>query len=293
MGASDLHLKVGNVPFIRVDGELQPTQFDVLTPIDTRRSPRQLMSDHKKREFAALERGRPRVHAARRRAVPGERRSASEGSSGMAIRRVRAEVPTFEELRLPQVMKHLADSPRGSSCDGPDRDGQDHHDRGDDRPHQRDPSRAHRDRRGPHRGGARGRPLDHPAAGDRYRHRFVRQRSPNTSSARTRTSSSSARSATRNRPCPRSRRRRPAIWSSPRLHTIDCLETINRLLDLFPPQQQGSADLVRRCAPWHRVAAACPAGRRERAGSRCEVLLNTGRVFDRLIDPDDTDRSST
>ena len=28
-GASDLHLKVGNVPFIRVDGELQPTDFDV------------------------------------------------------------------------------------------------------------------------------------------------------------------------------------------------------------------------------------------------------------------------
>lgn len=34
-GASDLHLKVGNVPFIRVDGDLQPTQFPSLTPSDT------------------------------------------------------------------------------------------------------------------------------------------------------------------------------------------------------------------------------------------------------------------
>ena len=28
-GASDLHLKVGNVPFLRIDGDLQPTSHDV------------------------------------------------------------------------------------------------------------------------------------------------------------------------------------------------------------------------------------------------------------------------
>jgi Tfp pilus assembly pilus retraction ATPase PilT len=27
VGASDLHLKAGNVPFVRVDGELSPTEF--------------------------------------------------------------------------------------------------------------------------------------------------------------------------------------------------------------------------------------------------------------------------
>ena len=32
---------------------------------------------------------------------------------GLAIRRVRSEVPTFDELRLPSVMETLADSPRG------------------------------------------------------------------------------------------------------------------------------------------------------------------------------------
>ena len=30
---------------------------------------------------------------------------------GLAIRRVRAEIPSFEELRLPPVMTTLADSP--------------------------------------------------------------------------------------------------------------------------------------------------------------------------------------
>ena len=52
-GASDLHLKVGNVPFIRVDGDLQPTQFPSLTPSDTEAFGMELMSDHKKREFEA------------------------------------------------------------------------------------------------------------------------------------------------------------------------------------------------------------------------------------------------
>ena len=50
-GASDLHLKVGNVPFIRVDGELHPTSFPALTPTDTETFGMELMSDHKKREF--------------------------------------------------------------------------------------------------------------------------------------------------------------------------------------------------------------------------------------------------
>ena len=52
-GASDLHLKVGNVPFIRVDGDLQPTQFPSLTASDTEAFGMELMSDHKKREFEA------------------------------------------------------------------------------------------------------------------------------------------------------------------------------------------------------------------------------------------------
>ena len=112
MGASDLHLKAGNVPFIRVDGSLRPTSFESLTPIESQTFAAQLMPDHKMREFAATNEadfgytlpgvGRFRVNAFRQR-----------GNVGLAIRRVRAEVPTFEELLLPPVMKDLSDSSRG------------------------------------------------------------------------------------------------------------------------------------------------------------------------------------
>ena len=50
-GASDLHLKVGNVPFIRVDGALEPTAFPSLSSADTEAFGQELMSEHKKREF--------------------------------------------------------------------------------------------------------------------------------------------------------------------------------------------------------------------------------------------------
>src|SRR5438477_12151486 len=111
-GASDLHLKVGNVPFIRVDGALQPTEFDEMAPADTQAVANELMPEHRKEEFARTNDadfgytlagvGRFRVNVFRQR-----------GQVGLAIRRVRSEVPTFEELRLPPVLTRLADTPRG------------------------------------------------------------------------------------------------------------------------------------------------------------------------------------
>lgn len=111
-GASDLHLKAGNVPFVRVDGELSPAELGYLSAADTDRFADALMSEHKKREFEQTNEadlgytlsgvGRFRVNVFRQRGV-----------IGLAIRRVRAEVPSFEELRLPPVMSTLAASPRG------------------------------------------------------------------------------------------------------------------------------------------------------------------------------------
>jgi twitching motility protein PilT len=111
-GASDLHLKVGNVPFVRIDGHLVPCEFDALSSIDTETAASSLMSDHKKHEFADTSEadlgytltgvGRFRVNVFRQR-----------GLVGLAIRRVRSDVPTFDELRMPRVMTSLADAPRG------------------------------------------------------------------------------------------------------------------------------------------------------------------------------------
>jgi Tfp pilus assembly pilus retraction ATPase PilT len=112
VGASDLHLKVGNVPFVRVEGELQPTGFHSLTPEDTASAAVALMPEHKRHEFDETSEadigytmpavGRLRINVFRQRGVV-----------GLAIRRVRSEVPTIAELLLPPVIEELADAQRG------------------------------------------------------------------------------------------------------------------------------------------------------------------------------------
>jgi twitching motility protein PilT len=75
------------------------------------------------------------------------------------------------------------------------------------------------------------------------------------------------------------------------LHTIDCVETINRVLDLFPPEQQKEVRtsfagalrgiVSQRLAPKADGKGRVPA---------VEVLINTGRVFDRIVDPNQTEQ---
>ena len=108
VGASDLHLKAGNVPFVRVDGELQPTAFPALTPQDTASAAVALMPEHKRQEFDETSEadlgytmpavGRFRINVFRQRGVV-----------GLAIRRVRSEVPTVAELLLSPVIEALAE----------------------------------------------------------------------------------------------------------------------------------------------------------------------------------------
>ena len=112
MGASDLHLKVGSPPFYRVDGELRPSEFPPLSPGDTESIAAELLPAQKSEGFAKTAEadfgytmpgvGRFRINVFRQRGVV-----------GLAIRRVRSEVPSFDELRLPSVVRTLADLQRG------------------------------------------------------------------------------------------------------------------------------------------------------------------------------------
>ena len=75
------------------------------------------------------------------------------------------------------------------------------------------------------------------------------------------------------------------------MHTIDSTETINRLLDLFPAQQQREvrtsfAGALRGIVSQRLVTRADGKGR----VPAVEVLVSTGRVYDRIIDPEATDR---
>jgi twitching motility protein PilT len=111
-GASDLHISAGNVPFIRVDGELLPTAFPVLDPAEVLDLAQSLMPLHKRDEFARTNESdfayslegvaRFRVNVLRQRGV-----------AALAIRRVASEGQTFEELNLPPVVQTLAESRHG------------------------------------------------------------------------------------------------------------------------------------------------------------------------------------
>jgi len=109
---SDLHLKVGSPPTIRVDGQLRRVGDAALTPEDTGRMAgyimppdrRSVMLEQREADFAYSLPGvgRFRVNAFRQR-----------GSVSIVMRRVRVGSPSFDELSLPPVIRDLSEQPRG------------------------------------------------------------------------------------------------------------------------------------------------------------------------------------
>jgi len=288
-GASDLHLKVGNVPFIRVDGDLQPTTYDELTAEDAEAFAQEIMNEHKKREFEATNEadngytlagvGRFRINVFRQR-----------GLVGLAIRRVRSEIPTFEELRLPNVMRTLADSPRGLVLiTGPTGTGKTTtiasmigHINRTRRTHIvtiEDPIEVvHDDVMSIIQQREVGMDTDSYTAALKH---VVRQ-DPDVIFVGEIRDADSALSAIQ------AAETGHLVIST--LHTIDAMETINRVLDLFPAMQQKEirtsfAGALRGIVSQRLVTKADGKGR----VPTIEVLINTGRVFDRIVDPAQTE----
>jgi twitching motility protein PilT len=110
--ASDVHIKVGSPPFLRVDGHLQPWDSEPVTPADTERIAFALLPkaradeflDHHEADFAytLAGLGRFRVNVFRQR-----------GSVGLVLRRVLPGIPSMEELGLPPICRRLAEEQRG------------------------------------------------------------------------------------------------------------------------------------------------------------------------------------
>ncbi len=112
-GSSDLHVKVGSPPAIRLNGKLllisdmpalTAEQTDVLAlgMMDERQQ--KTFANHREIDFAySLDGiGRFRVNAFRQR-----------GSVGMTLRRVATDRASFADLGLPPVVQRLAEEPRG------------------------------------------------------------------------------------------------------------------------------------------------------------------------------------
>ncbi len=110
--ASDLHLRVGVKPTIRVDGVLRPISDQPVTPQEMEEVMNQILSEDQKKKFlqkneldlalSVSKMGRFRINFYRQR-----------GTVGIALRTVNVVIPSFEELNLPPVLKKLADNRRG------------------------------------------------------------------------------------------------------------------------------------------------------------------------------------
>jgi len=109
---SDIHITVNSPVVFRIHGRLKPYDERRLKPRDTEEIARQLMTGEQYELF--LEQGdidfsygiqglaRFRINAYKQR-----------GSVGLAIRIVPSQIPTMEELQLPGIVKEFADKPQG------------------------------------------------------------------------------------------------------------------------------------------------------------------------------------
>ncbi len=114
-GASDVHLKLGQPPIVRLDGDLQPLAgwsalgehelievLDAVTEISPRR--RDAFDEHGDLDIAYSHPTLPRFR------VNGFRQ---RGATSFAFRVIPSVIPTFDELGLPVGVKRLAEEHRG------------------------------------------------------------------------------------------------------------------------------------------------------------------------------------
>jgi len=110
--ASDLHITPGTPPQLRIDGALRPLNVPTLSPPETKKISYSLLTDAQKHIFEeeneldfsfgvkGLSRFRANVFQTR-------------GSVGIAIRTIPFEILTFEYLNLPKVVEDLTKRPKG------------------------------------------------------------------------------------------------------------------------------------------------------------------------------------
>ncbi|MGD8330044.1 MAG: type IV pilus twitching motility protein PilT [Acidobacteriota bacterium] len=111
-GASDLHITTESAPMIRVDGVLKPLPYRQLDPATTKALMYSVMTEEQKRIFEEnleLDFSFGLSGMARFRANCFEQRGGVAG----ALRVVPWQIPSFEELGIPKVMKEVSDRPRG------------------------------------------------------------------------------------------------------------------------------------------------------------------------------------
>ena len=106
MRASDVHLSVGIPPMFRVDGKLMQSRYDVVTPRDAQRLVYDVLSSENIERFERTKEldfsygvsgiGRFRFNVYRQK-----------GNVGCAMRAIPASIPSLDQLRMPAILRDL------------------------------------------------------------------------------------------------------------------------------------------------------------------------------------------
>lgn len=111
--ASDLHIKAGNYPIIRIHGKLKPlTQYPKLSPNNTYELAHQVLGEHQKEKL------REDLDLDLAYSLPGFGRFRGSvyhqrGSLALVMRIIPLEIKTIRELLLPEIIEKIALEPRG------------------------------------------------------------------------------------------------------------------------------------------------------------------------------------
>ena len=111
--ASDLHLTAGSPPVLRIDGDIVPTDLEKLSPETCQELVYGVLTDEQKEKFERENEldlafgvkglGRIRMNVFRQR-----------GAVAAALRNIPSRIPTFDELGLPEVVtKNIVKLPKG------------------------------------------------------------------------------------------------------------------------------------------------------------------------------------
>lgn len=109
---SDLFITVGAAPSMKIDGRMTPVSNQALTPQHTQTLVRSIMNDKQLGEFEQKQEVNFAI------SLPGVSRFrvnafTQRGSMGMVLRVIRSEIPNFDELGLPPVLRDIAMTKRG------------------------------------------------------------------------------------------------------------------------------------------------------------------------------------
>ena len=236
-GASDLHLKVGSPPMIRVDGELTKLDEPCCSPEDTKDYAASLMSEKQIRRFSETNEIDFAYSAAPAGALPRERLPAA----GHHLHRHAPGGHPGPRLRGAEPAAGRAEAGPGAAGHGAGhrdhRLGQDHHAGRHDRPHQPELPQAHRHDRGSHRDppprhkcivNQREVGLDTENYGTALK--YVLRQDPDIIFIGEMRDQETVRTALT--------AAQTGHFVLSTLHTIDVTETVNRIIDFFPLYQQ-------------------------------------------------------